>query len=118
MARQGESVNSRDLVDALTMLGLFAYKTFGSSITRSGIPDIIACSKGRFIGIESKMANEKLTAKQEYNLTLLEKNGGVALVCRFYRGDSFRVVVESRTGQFHFETDSAVRAARLIQKLF
>jgi Holliday junction resolvase len=48
----------------------------------SGVPDIVACCKGRFVGIEVK-ANAKKnppTALQRDNLARIEANGGVAVV--------------------------------------
>ena len=47
---------------------------------RSGVPDIIACHGGKFIGIECKAGKNKPTALQEKNLRDIEAAGGVALV--------------------------------------
>ena len=47
---------------------------------RSGVPDIIACHDGRFIGIECKAGNNKPTPLQQVNLDQIEGAGGVALV--------------------------------------
>lgn len=48
----------------------------------SGVPDIVACYKGRFIGVECKAGKNKPTALQTHNLDLIHKHGGVALVVR------------------------------------
>ena len=47
---------------------------------RSGVPDVIACHDGRFIGIECKAGNNKPTPLQEKNLSAIKTAGGVALV--------------------------------------
>lgn len=47
---------------------------------RSGVPDIIACYNGRFIGIECKAGTNKPTPLQEKNLTDISNNGGIAVV--------------------------------------
>jgi Holliday junction resolvase len=47
---------------------------------RSGVPDIIACHDGRFIGIECKAGTNKPTPLQEKNLSDIQAAGGVALV--------------------------------------
>jgi len=47
---------------------------------RSGVPDIIACDRGRFLAIECKAAGGKLTALQEREITRIRVEGGVALV--------------------------------------
>ncbi len=47
---------------------------------RSGVPDIIACYNGCFIGIECKAGTNKPTPLQEKNLKDIQAAGGVALV--------------------------------------
>ena len=49
---------------------------FGSS----GVPDFVACIKGRFIGIEAKAGKGKPTALQDRNLSQIMDNGGVAVL--------------------------------------
>lgn len=49
---------------------------------RSGIPDIIACYKGRFLGIECKAGFNTTTALQERELAAINNAGGVTLVVR------------------------------------
>ena len=46
----------------------------------SGVPDFIACFKGRFYGIECKAGGNKPTALQLKNLDDIRKAGGIALV--------------------------------------
>jgi len=46
----------------------------------SGVPDIIACYKGRFIGIECKANGNKPTALQQKHLREISIAGGVSLV--------------------------------------
>lgn len=45
---------------------------------QAGIPDIIACIKGRFVAIEVKRPGEKPTPIQEAFLESIAKKGGVA----------------------------------------
>lgn len=47
---------------------------------RSGIPDIIACYKGRFIAIECKAGKNKTTALQEAELKKIEDARGYVMV--------------------------------------
>jgi Holliday junction resolvase len=47
---------------------------------RSGVPDVIACHDGRFIGIECKAGSNKPTPLQEKNLSDIQAAGGVSLV--------------------------------------
>lgn len=46
----------------------------------SGIPDIVACIKGKFIGIETKAGKGKPTALQEKNLMNIMNTGGIAVL--------------------------------------
>ena len=47
---------------------------------RSGVPDIIVCYNGYFIGIECKAGTNKPTPLQEKNLKDIQAAGGVSLV--------------------------------------
>ena len=46
----------------------------------SGIPDIVACINGRFVGIECKAGKGKTTALQEKNLNAITQAGGLSIV--------------------------------------
>ena len=47
---------------------------------RSGVPDIICCHRGHFIGIECKAGKNTTTALQDKELGLIEAAGGYAIV--------------------------------------
>lgn len=47
---------------------------------RSGVPDIIACVNGRFIGIECKAGKGQLTELQKYNIDRINANKGLGIV--------------------------------------
>tara|TARA_R110000787_G_scaffold471_1_gene1767 strand:- start:1170 stop:1457 length:288 start_codon:yes stop_codon:yes gene_type:complete len=46
----------------------------------SGIPDIVACYKGLFLGIECKANGNKATALQLKHLTLIKQAGGYSTI--------------------------------------
>lgn len=52
----------------------FAVKTIVSN--KSGIPDILACINGKFVGIEVKDTNKQPTRIQLYKLQGIRKSGG------------------------------------------
>lgn len=60
--------------------GAYYFYPVTGGFGRSGVPDIVACYKGRFIGIECKAGNNKPTALQEKNLADISKAGGFSLV--------------------------------------
>ena len=49
---------------------------------KSGVPDIVACVSGFFIGIEAKadMKKNKPTALQQANLRAIKEAGGISIV--------------------------------------
>ena len=55
-------------------------KFFANSYTKSGIPDILACVNGYFVGIEVKAQNGKPSELQLYNVDKIRKAGGFAFV--------------------------------------
>ena len=47
---------------------------------RSGVPDIIVCYRGHFIGVECKAGANKTTTLQEKELADIKAAGGISLV--------------------------------------
>jgi len=54
----------------------------GMGLGRAGIPDIIACFNGRFIGIECKAGKGQLTTLQSRELGRIDLAGGKTFVIR------------------------------------
>ena len=57
---------------------VFYWKEHGGPYGVSGIPDIICCYKGRFLGLEVKLPNGKLTALQRRAIEKINAAGGIA----------------------------------------
>lgn len=55
-------------------------KYFANSFTRSGIPDILTCVNGYFVGVEVKAQNGKPSELQLYNIRKIREAGGFAIV--------------------------------------
>lgn len=60
--------------------GAWVLKTWGGGYQRAGIPDLLICHKGHFIGVELKAPKGKTTRLQEWNLEEIEKAGGTGIV--------------------------------------
>jgi hypothetical protein len=60
--------------------GAYYFMPATGGFGKSGVPDIVACIKGRFIGIECKANGGKPTALQEKNLVDIMNKGGVAIL--------------------------------------
>ena len=57
---------------------VFFWKEHGSPYGTSGVPDIICCYKGRFLGLEAKLPGGRLTALQKQALEKINRAGGIA----------------------------------------
>ena len=74
----------RDVVAAikryLASLGsdVFFWKEHGGPYGTSGVPDIICCYKGRFLGLEVKLPTGRLTELQKRAINRINRAGGVA----------------------------------------
>jgi hypothetical protein len=64
---------------------------------RSGVPDIVACLRGQFIGIECKAGRGATTALQDRELKRIREAGGVALVIRESNFDILEDLLASST---------------------
>lgn len=64
----------------LTEKGVWYFMPVSNGMGRHGIPDFIACNKGRFIAVECKANGGKTTALQERELQRIRDAGGISLV--------------------------------------
>jgi len=64
----------------LDKVGCYYFFPATGGYGKSGVPDIIICFKGHFVGIECKTVGNKTTALQELNLSQIRENGGDTLV--------------------------------------
>lgn len=77
---QPESKLSRRIMDALRAEGHFVFKVHGSEYIMAGLPDLIVCAKGLYIGLEVKMPGKKNTTKpiQLLRQEQIQSAGGVS----------------------------------------
>ena len=64
----------------LTSINAYYFLPATHGYGSSGIPDIVACINGRFVGIECKAGKGKTTALQEKNLNAITQAGGLSIV--------------------------------------
>lgn len=60
--------------------GAYYFSPVTGGFGRSGVPDIVVCYRGKFIGIECKAGKGQPTALQLKNLAQIREQGGIALV--------------------------------------
>lgn len=70
---------------------IFFWKEHGGPYGTSGVPDIICCYKGRFLGLEVKLPSGKLTELQKRAIEKINRAGGIA--CRVESVDDVKAVI-------------------------
>ena len=65
-----------------TLPECFFWKEHGGQYGTAGIPDIIMCYKGCFIGLEAKVGRNQPTKLQTATIEQIRKAGGTAVVVR------------------------------------
>lgn len=70
----------------------------GGTFTKAGIPDILGCCNGRFLGIELKADNGKPSELQLYNIRKIKEAGGIGLILYPKDFESFKELIEQLKG--------------------
>ncbi len=85
-----ESQLARQILDTLRKRGGVWFKTHGSAYQVAGLPDIIGCYRGRFVGMEIKLPGKEntLSKRQRFFLSRIQSNGGTSGVVTSKRGAS------------------------------
>lgn len=80
---------------------IFAFKIITANI--SGIPDVIAVVRGRFVAIEVKSQDGHTSRIQKYIHNKIKKAGGVALVSRPSNYEEFKATINNLEGVQSYE---------------
>ena len=80
MAMTPEKKVKQRAVAQLKAMGAYYFYPATGGYGSSGVPDIVCCYQGRFIGIECKAGKGKTTALQDKNLHEIREAGGTALI--------------------------------------
>ena len=75
-----EAKVKKKVVRILKDAGAYYFYPVTGGYGRSGVPDVVACLGGYFLGIECKAGENKPTPLQQKNLDDIDTAGGVALV--------------------------------------
>lgn len=60
--------------------GCWVLKTWSNGVQRKGVPDLLVCCNGFFLGIELKNETGKPSDLQLWNIEEIKKSGGIAMV--------------------------------------
>lgn len=75
-----EKIFENKIKDFLKKHNCYYVKFFANSFTKTGVPDILACVNGHFVGIEVKAQNGKPSELQYYNIRKIRESGGCAYI--------------------------------------
>ena len=74
--------------------GAYYFSPIMNGFGKMGVPDVIACYRGVFIGIECKAGKNKPTPLQQKNLDDITKEGGLAYVINEDNVNLVEVVIQ------------------------
>ena len=94
MATKPEVKVKKQIQALLEKHGAYYFTPVTGGFGASGVPDFVACIKGRFIGIEAKAGKGKPTALQDKNLAQIMDAGGVAVVVNEHGLENLRLLLE------------------------
>ena len=66
----------------------------GGAYTKAGIPDLLVCCNGYFLGVELKAKNGHPTPLQLWNIEQIRKAGGFAIVLYPDQFNDFKYMIE------------------------
>lgn len=92
---QAENRITKKIKDYLKSIGAWHVKYFANAFTSVGIMDILACVKGRFVGIEVKTDVGRLSEMQKYQAEQLKKSGGLWFCVRPSNFEEFKQAIEN-----------------------
>jgi Holliday junction resolvase len=95
MALTPEAKVKAKVVKILREEGVYYFFPATHGYGRSGVPDIICCVAGKFLGIECKAGKNKPTALQVHEIEQIRRAGGVAVVVNELNWDSVRELIRS-----------------------
>lgn len=94
MAATPEKKVKLKVVVQLKELGAYYFYPVTSGFGASGVPDIIACYKGKFFAFECKANGNKPTALQQLNMDRINGAGGTALVINEDNMDKIKSILD------------------------
>ena len=89
-----EAKVKKKVTTILKELGAYYFYPVTGGFGRSGVPDIICCLRGNFVGIECKAGDNKATALQLKNLEDIQAAGGLAFIVNEDNIDSLERVLK------------------------
>lgn len=77
--RKEEGKFQDKLIKYLSSNGVYVVKFNASGTSKVGVPDLLACINGSFVGIEVKKEDGVISDAQQMNILQIRKSGGCAI---------------------------------------
>lgn len=90
-----EGAVKKKVTTILKALGAYYFYPVTGGYGRSGVPDIICCLNGKFIGIECKAGDNRATTLQLKNIEDIQAAGGFAFIVNEDNIDSLERVLKT-----------------------
>lgn len=84
-------------------------KTWSNGVQRSGVPDLLICCNGYFLGVELKAENGTPSELQLWNIDEIRKAGGIAIVLYPNQFEEFKQLIGWLDGGFKLAAEYAAR---------
>lgn len=96
MAKTPEGEIKDQVRKVLDEMGAYYFFPAANGYGRTGIPDVIACVGGHFVGIECKAGSKQPTALQQRELDNIEKAEGTGILINADNIDILKDILENR----------------------
>ena len=95
MAKTPEGEIKDQVRKVLDEMGAYYFFPAANGYGRTGIPDVIACVGGHFIGIESKAGSKQPTTLQQRELDNIEKAEGTSILVNADNINNLKNILEN-----------------------
>lgn len=95
MAKTPEGEIKDQVRKVLDEMGAYYFFPAANGYGRTGIPDVIACVGGHFVGIECKAGSKQPTALQQRELDNIEKAEGTGILVNADNIDILKDILEN-----------------------
>lgn len=93
--KQEETKVQKAIQAYLRSIGAYCFKVHGEIFMRAGIPDIICCYRGKFIGIECKDGDNTASDLQLAHGAQIMKAGGLFCVAKSVKDVEYFLLQEN-----------------------
>lgn len=94
MSRTEEGKFQDKIISWLNDIGDFVTKFSANGITKTGVPDVLICHKGLYIGLEVKKEKGIISDIQQWNINKIRESGGYAYCIKPSNWEEFKILYQ------------------------